>query len=87
MNPDIQQLKKQVEDLNKKVDSLFSSSTIPFNIENALRERLNNPRIYTGIIAPVIIPKKVGDIFINTVLAKVYVATGLSASTDWKILN
>lgn len=87
MNPDIQQLQMQVNELSKKLDLLNNSATIPVNIERALRERLNNPRIYTGIVAPATTPNHVGDIFINTVLAKVYVATSLSSSSGWSILN
>ena len=43
MNPDIQQLQNQVNDLQKKNDNLSSSSTIDRNVETALRERLGLP--------------------------------------------
>lgn len=53
-----------------------------------LREDVDHaPRIYTGIVAPTSIPQKKGDMFLNTALGKVYVSTGTSASSDWKILN
>jgi hypothetical protein len=45
------------------------------------------PRTYTGTAAPTIIPYKTGDIFIDTTNAKIYVSTGITATTDWKILN
>lgn len=46
-----------------------------------------NPNIYSGVDAPSTIPSKIGDIFIDTVAAKVYVSTGTSSSDDWSILN
>lgn len=48
---------------------------------------MNSPIIFTGTAAPTTIPKKIGDIFINTSAGKVYVSAGTSASSDWKILN
>jgi len=45
------------------------------------------PTIFTGVAAPTTTPDKIGDLFIDSVLGKVYVATGVSNSTDWKILN
>lgn len=45
------------------------------------------PTIYNGILAPTLTPTKIGDTFINTAAGKVYVATGVSSSADWKILN
>lgn len=45
------------------------------------------PNIVTGIVAPIVTPVKIGDIYINTVLGKVYIATGISSSSDYKILN
>lgn len=46
-----------------------------------------NPNIFTGAVAPATAPIKIGDIYIDTVLAKVYISAGVSASTDWKVLN
>jgi hypothetical protein len=45
------------------------------------------PNITSEAAAPTTTPKKIGDIFIRTDTAKVYISTGTSASTDWKILN
>jgi len=45
------------------------------------------PGISSGIVAPASTPTKIGDIYIDTVLAKVYIATGTSSSADYKILN
>lgn len=45
------------------------------------------PTITTAVVAPAVTPTKVGDIYVDTVLAKVYIAAGTSASSDWKLLN
>lgn len=42
---------------------------------------------YTGTAAPTSIPNAVGLMYIDTTAKKVYVSTGVSASTDWKALN
>lgn len=41
----------------------------------------------TGIVAPTSTPTVIGDKFIDTVLGKVYFATGTSSSADWTIVN
>lgn len=45
------------------------------------------PTITTGIVAPATTPVKIGDMYIDTVANKVYIATGTSSSADYKILN
>lgn len=45
------------------------------------------PSISSGIVAPASTPAKVGNVYIDTVLSKVYISTGTSSSADWKILN
>lgn len=45
------------------------------------------PTISQGIVAPTSTPSKVGNMYIDTVLGKVYVSTGVTNSADWKILN
>ncbi len=45
------------------------------------------PEISSGIIAPTSTPTKIGNIYIDTVLGKVYISTGTTNSADWKILN
>ena len=45
------------------------------------------PTISHGIVTPTSTPAKIGDIYIDTVLAKIYVSTGVTGSGDWKILN
>ena len=45
------------------------------------------PEISSGTSAPSSTPSKVGDIYIKTDTAKMYVATGTSSSSDWTIVN
>lgn len=42
MEKETEQLKRRVEELEKFVMSLTSSTTIPFEIDNAFRKRLSN---------------------------------------------
>jgi hypothetical protein len=45
------------------------------------------PEISSGTSTPGTTPKKIGDLYIKTDTAKVYVATGTSSSSDWTIVN
>lgn len=45
------------------------------------------PTISSGTAAPNTTPAKVGDIYVDTNLAKVYIAAGTTNSSDWKVLN
>jgi hypothetical protein len=45
------------------------------------------PKISSGTSAPTSTPGKVGDIYCDTSNSKVYIATGISSSSDWKVLN
>ncbi len=47
----------------------------------------NVPYITSGAGAPGTTPGKIGDMYVRTSNAKVYVATGTSSSADWTILN
>ena len=40
MNPEIAQLQKEVAELKMRLDLLTNSSTIPFDIDNAFKERI-----------------------------------------------
>lgn len=46
-----------------------------------------SPTISTGTAAPTTTPSKVGDMFVDTMNADVYVATGTTNSSDWTVLN
>lgn len=39
MNPDIIKLQNRITELEDKIDSLFSSSTIPIEVDAAIRDR------------------------------------------------
>lgn len=45
------------------------------------------PSISSGIVAPTTTPNKIGDIFVDTVAKKIYVAAGNTSSADWIIVN
>ena len=42
---------------------------------------------YSGLVAPTYAPKATGLIYTDTVAGKVYISTGTTASTDWRLLN
>lgn len=42
---------------------------------------------FSGTGAPTSTPNVVGLMYIDTLNAKVYVSTGITSATDWKILN
>jgi len=44
-------------------------------------------QVSSGAVVPATTPLKVGDIYCDTVLGKVYISTGTSSSSDWRILN
>jgi Trp operon repressor len=46
----------------------------------------NIPRVSRGSGVPTSTPKNYGDIYVRTT-GKVYIATGTSSASDWKILN
>ena len=43
----------------------------------------NIPRVSVGIVAPTGAPNKIGDIYINAALYKVYIAVSLSKISGW----
>jgi hypothetical protein len=45
------------------------------------------PAIYTGVTAPAAAPAQVGDIYVDTVAAKIYAAAAVAAASDWIALN
>ncbi len=74
-----------LEDRVNKVESLLDS-----HVHDGRETRniiQNSPIITSGVAAPTTTPKKVGDMFIDTVANKMYVATGTVSSSDWTILN
>jgi hypothetical protein len=47
----------------------------------------SKPTVTTGTAAPISTPSVVGDMFVDTTNAKVYIATGTTSSADWKVMN
>lgn len=54
---------------------------------NAAGGAKNLPNIRSGTSAPSTTPTQIGDIYVKTNTAKIYMATGTSSSADWTILN
>ena len=68
----------------------FSEDSLPVLNDNLRRMRSDidrAPRIYTGTAVPTTAPYHTGDMFIRTDNGKVYIATGASTSSDWKLVN
>lgn len=63
-------------------DVYFGSSAGLANIHSA-----NTPTISSGASAPSSTPTALGQLYINTSTAKVYISTGTSSSADWTIMN
>jgi len=42
MNPEIEKLNTKIDELEKQIKLIYSASTIPFDVEQALRTRLRN---------------------------------------------
>lgn len=45
------------------------------------------PTITKEVVAPATTPAKIGDIYVDTALGKIYISAGTSSSADWKLLN
>lgn len=57
------------------------------DLQNLFQYTSKCPQVFMGKVAPILAPRAIGDIYVNTVLAKVYISSGISSSTDWKVLN
>lgn len=67
----------------------FSTDTFYMSATNgtASTRRQAIPGVTTSGAAPTSTPLRVGDIYVDTVAKKVYIATGTSGSADWAVLN
>jgi hypothetical protein len=88
----MEQIQQQLTALNQKMDALYQSSSFPLEIEDAVYTRFEFariPKITVAIAAPTVanVPSKAGDIYVDTVNSKIYIAKGNSAYTDYLILN
>lgn len=45
------------------------------------------PQVSSGIVAPTTTPTKVGNIYVDTLARKMYIAVGTANSGDWEIVN
>ncbi len=43
--------------------------------------------VTSGIVAPISTPTALGQIFVDTVLLKIYISTGTSSAADWTLVN
>jgi len=68
----------------------YSEISLPI-LNNTLRRLRSDidsaSKVSTGVVAPTSTPKHIGDIYINTVLHKIYVSDGTSSSSNWVVLN
>ncbi len=70
-------------------DSTTKIATTAFT-DAAVTAGINALAVFTitsGTTAPSSTPVAIGDMYINTSATKVYIATGITSSVDWKILN
>ncbi len=85
-------LQKQIDSLNERFNQMESSNSLSREIETSFRERLQFqfiPFITIGIAAPTVanVPKKAGDVYVDNVNHKIYIADNNLVYTDYKILN
>jgi hypothetical protein len=45
------------------------------------------PSIFTGAGAPNFAPQKIGDIYVSTTTAKIYISTAIATSASWAVVN
>jgi hypothetical protein len=57
------------------------------DLSNLFQYTSKCPQVVVSKVVPALAPRNIGDIYVNTVTAKVYIATGISSSSDYKILN
>ena len=92
---DIEQIKSIFADAIKarEFDNAYGVALVPAhthdNTNSGLIDRLANllPIVTYGVVAPTLTPLAIGDIYVDTVLKKVYIATGIASSADWTVVN
>lgn len=92
---DMQQIQSMIQSALKKreFDNAYGVSLIPYhthnNADSPFIDRIANklPSVSYGTGVPTKTPQAIGDIYVKTVLTKVYVATGISSSSDWTLVN
>lgn len=68
----------------------YSDDSLPV-LNDALRrlrtDTNKRSEIFSDTGAPTTTPTRIGNIYCRTDTGKVYISTGTSASSDWKLLN
>lgn len=79
---------------NKKVSQLTLWTPTPSDtglmVQGGTTKKYNFSNfsiITSGAVAPVTTPAAIGQIYIDTLAAKVYISTWTASSSDWTILN
>lgn len=55
--------------------------------QNVYQNMAKGPSIFIGAGAPGFTPQKIGDIFVSTTTAKIYISTAIATSASWAIVN
>ncbi len=55
--------------------------------QNVYQNINTKPTIYTGAGPPSFAPQKIGDIYVSTTTAKVYISTANATSASWIVVN
>ena len=55
--------------------------------QNLCQQIASSPLVTAKAGAPTITPRRVGDIYISTTTAKVYIATATATSGSWAVVN
>jgi len=55
--------------------------------QNVYQNMAKGPSIIIGAGAPLSAPQKIGDIFVSTSTAKIYISTAIATSASWVIIN
>jgi len=90
MNPEIEKLNTKIDELEKQIKLIYSASTIPFDVEQALRTRLRNlisnlpPNLFNAPLSSVTAPT--GGATIDT-QARTAINTLITRLEDLGLIN
>lgn len=60
---------------------------MPYNNKRSAAVPSTTPTVSSGTGAPGTTPSKIGDIYVDTAVPKVYVSTGTASASDWTAVN
>lgn len=70
------------------VPTVFEVLENKHGIDNPVVDlNINRSTVTSGITTPASTPTELGLIYVKTDTAKVYIATGVSAASDWTLIN